>query len=106
MKHKLLLTVAASAVFFFCGCGSSPDKLIVGKWESANTPTKVTAEFLPDSKAKLTILGQTLQGTYKLNASDELEWSMNGTTTKGKVKITANELELVSDGKTIKYKRV
>ena len=37
---------------------------------------------------------------------DDLEWTVGGTTTKSKVKVTATELELTSDGKTITYKKV
>jgi hypothetical protein len=35
-----------------------------------------------------------VHGTYKLNGEDELKWSMNGMSTKAKVKVTATELEL------------
>jgi hypothetical protein len=45
---------------------------------------KMTAEFSPDGTAKITMFGQTL----------ELEWTLNGRTTKGKVNVTATELEL------------
>jgi hypothetical protein len=66
----------------------------------------MTAEFSRDGTAKLTLLGQTLQGTYKLNAENELEWTMNGITTKSKVNVTPTELELTDDAnRTITYKR-
>ena len=42
----------------------------------------------------------------KLNRADELEWSMNGMSTKAKVKVTATDLELTDNAnRTIKYKR-
>ena len=48
----------------------------------------------------------TVQGTYKLNRTDELEWSMNGMSTKAKVKVTATNLELTDNAnRTINYKR-
>ena len=50
------------------------------------------------------MFGQTLQGTYKLKG-DELEWTVNGKTTKSKVKVTATELEVTSEGITVIYKR-
>jgi hypothetical protein len=54
----------------------------------------------------MTMLGQTLQAAYKLNAGNELEWTMNGISTKSKVKVTATELEVTdSANRTIKYKR-
>jgi hypothetical protein len=67
---------------------------------------KMTAEFKSDGTASVTMFGQTAHGTYKLNGEDELEWSMNGMSTKAKVKVTATELELTdSSNRTIKYKR-
>jgi hypothetical protein len=66
----------------------------------------MTAEFSRDGTAKMTMFGQTLQGTYKLNPENELEWTMNGITTKSKVNVTATELEVTDDAnRTIKYKR-
>jgi hypothetical protein len=48
---------------------------------------------------------QTLRGTYKFNG-EELEWTLNGKTTKSKAKVSATELEVTGDNKTvIIYKR-
>jgi hypothetical protein len=106
MKTKLRVMAAAWLVIL-CACCSSPQSLIIGKWEVQNAPTKMTAEFRGDGTASITMLGQTLQGTYKLNGDDELEWSMNGITSKSKVKVTATELELTDNqNRTIKYKRI
>ena len=105
MKTKLGIVAVACVVVFMSGCGSSSENLILGKWEAGESGLKITAEFAKDGKAKITMFGQTLQGTYKLNG-DELEWTLNGRTTKGKVKLTATEMELTSEGKTIKYKKV
>jgi uncharacterized protein (TIGR03066 family) len=105
MKTKLGILALACTVLFVPGCGSSPQDQILGKWEAGETGFKLTVEFAKDGKAKLTILGKTLEGTYKLNG-DDLEWTMNGITTKSKVKLTATEMELTSEGKTIKYKKV
>jgi uncharacterized protein (TIGR03066 family) len=86
--------------------GSSPQTLIVGKWEVAQSGGIITAEFSKDGKANLTMFGRTLEGTYKMNSDDELEWTLNGKTTKCKVKVTATELEVTSEGKTVIYKKV
>lgn len=105
MKVKLCVVVLAFLALLFA-CGSSVQSLILGKWEVENAPTKMTAEFRSDGTATVTMLGQSVQGTYKLNGEDELEWSMNGMTTKAKVKVSPTELELTDNSnRTIKYKR-
>ena len=105
MNAKLSIVVAVCMALFISACGSSPQSLILGKWE-VDSAIKVTAEFNRDGTAKITMFGQTLQGTYKLNAENELEWTLNGRTTKSKVKVTATELEVTDDAnRTIKYKR-
>jgi len=99
-----LLSLAVVALFV--ACGSSPRKLILGKWE-AESAVKVTAEFNRDGAARLTMFGQTLRGNYTLNGEHELEWTVNGRTTKINVTVTATELELTGDSNlTIKYRRV
>ena len=106
MNAKLSIVVAAWMALFVSACGSSPQSLILGKWEVESTAIKMTAEFSRDGTANLTMFGQTLQGTYKLNAENELEWTLNGKTTKSKVSVSATELELTDDSnRTIKYKR-
>jgi uncharacterized protein (TIGR03066 family) len=105
MKTKLGILALACVVLFACGCGSSPQDRIIGKWEAGESGVKLSAEFAKDGKAKITIFGKTVQGTYKLNG-DEFEWTMNGKTTKGKAKVTATEMELTNEGQTIKYKKV
>jgi hypothetical protein len=106
MKKRFTFVVLTCIVLSMSGCGSSPQNLIVGKWEAGQPDGKVTAEFSKDGQAKITMMGQTLQGTYKMNGADELEWTLNGTTTKYKAKVTATELELTSEGKTVTYKKV
>lgn len=121
MNAKLSVLIAACVALFLSACGSGPRSLILGKWEVASarvggadvaTPDvvsaiKMTAEFSGDGTAKITMFGRTLQGTYKLNAANELEWTMNGQTTKGKVNVTATELEITDEAnRTIKYKRM
>jgi hypothetical protein len=121
MNAKLTIVVTACVALFLSACGSSPQSLILGKWEVAGAKVggadvgspvvggaiKMTAEFSGDGTAKITMFGQTLQGTYKLNAGNELEWTLNGQTTKSKVSVTATELELTDDAnRTIKYKRM
>ncbi len=105
MKAKLIVVLAAGVALLVSACGSSPQSLILGTWE-VDSAIKMTAEFDRDGTAKITMFGQTLQGTYKLNAQNELEWTLNGRTTKSKAHVTATELELTDDAnRTIKYKR-
>ena len=106
MNAKLHIGAATCVVLFLSACGSGPQSLILGKWEVENAPLKIAVEFHNDGTANITMFGQTLQGTYKLNAENELEWTLNGKTTKSKAHVTATELEL-TDGanRTIKYKR-
>ena len=121
MNSKLSVVVTCTALLV-SACGSSPQSLILGKWEAAGAKVggadagpdvgsainaiKMTAEFNRDGTARITMLGQTLQGTYKLNGENELEWTMSGITKKSKVSVTATELEVTDDSnRTIKYKR-
>jgi hypothetical protein len=124
MNAKLSIVLVACAVLFVSACGSrprSPQSLILGKWEvagaqvggvddesaaAAGRAIKMSAEFNRDGTAKITMMGQTLQGTYKIIGENELEWTMSGITTKSKLKVTATELELTDNAnRTIKYKR-
>jgi predicted ATP-grasp superfamily ATP-dependent carboligase len=73
---------------------------------AAGRAIKMSAEFNRDGTAKITMMGQTRQGTYKINGENELEWTMSGITTKSKLNVTATELEVTDDAnRTIKYKR-
>jgi hypothetical protein len=105
MKTTFRIVLVVCVAVSVSACGSSPQNLIIGKWEAGESGFKLTAEFARDGKAKITMLGQTLPATYKLNG-DELECTVSGKTTKSKVKVTATELELTSEGKTIKYKKL
>jgi hypothetical protein len=103
---KAALRIVVAACLLLVACGPSPQSLILGRWEVENAPTKMVAEFRSDGTATISIFGHTVQGTYKLNGTDELEWSMNGMSTKAKVKVTATDLELTDNAnRTIKYKR-
>jgi hypothetical protein len=107
MNSKSSIALVVSLALILSACGSSPQSLILGKWEVQGTPMKMTAEFKGDGTAKITMLGQTLQGKYKLDGGNELVWSMNGMTTKSRVNVTPTELELTDDAnRTIKYKRM
>jgi hypothetical protein len=105
MNAKAAFLTLACVALSMSGCGSSPQKLIVGKWEAGQAGVKVTAEFTRGGEAKITMFGQPIQGTYKVNGNDELEWTLNGKTTKCKVKVTGTEMELTTEGQTITYKR-
>ncbi len=106
MKTNLGAMITASMVLFMAACGLGTQSLILGKWEVENAPLKIAVEFNNDGKANITMFGQTLQWTYKLNPESELTWTVNGRTTKAKVNVTATELELTDDqNRTIKYKR-
>ena len=121
MNAKLSIVLVACVALLVTACSSSPQSLILGKWEvagarvgdvdnesaaAAGRAIKMSAEFNRDGTAKITMMGQTLQGTYKINGENELEWTMSGITTKSKLNVTSTELE-VTDGanRTIKYKR-
>ena len=105
MNTKLSMALLACLALFLSACGTSPQNLILGKWE-VESAVKMTAEFNRDGTAKLTMFGQTVQGTYKLDGDNMLQWSLNGRTTKGKVNVTATELELTDDqNRTIKYRK-
>ena len=99
------MAAAIGLALLMCACGSSTQRMIVGKWE-ADGATKVTAEFNRDGTAKLSMFGRSLEGTYTLTADNELEWTLNGIMTKDKVNVTANELDITDDGnRIIKYQR-
>lgn len=122
-----LLLVGCSA-FLVTACGSrsisilsTPDNLIVGRWEmvgaqidsvdnpsaaAAGKAVKMSAEFNRDGTARMTMMGQTLQGTYKIIGGDELEWTMSGITTKGHLNVTETELDVTDEAnRTVKYRR-
>jgi hypothetical protein len=121
MNAKLSIVLAACVALFVSACSSSPQSLILGKWEvagaqvggvdnesatAAGRAIKMSAEFNRDGTAKITMMGQTLQGTYKINGENELEWTMSGITRKSKLNVSATELEVTDDAnRTIKYKR-
>ena len=129
MNAKLNIVLVACVALFVSACGSNPQSLILGnpqslilgKWEiagaqvggvadesaaAAGRAIKMSAEFKGDGTARITMMGQTLQGTYKINRENELEWAMSGITKKSKLNVTATELELTDDAnRTIKYKR-
>ena len=129
MNTKLSIVTLACMALLVSACSSSsqsliagdPQSLILGKWEvagaqvggvdnasaaAAGRAIKMSAEFNRDGTAKITMMGQTLQGTYKINGENELEWTMSGITTKSKLNVTATELEVTDDAnRTIKYKR-
>ena len=103
---KIRILTITFLVAILSACGSGPQNLIVGKWEVQNAPTKMIAEFRKDGTADLSILGQTLHGTYKVTADNELEWAMNGISSKHKISVTADKLEVSDEeNRTIVYKR-
>ena len=106
MNTKVGIVIVACVALSVCGCGSSPKDLIIGKWQAGEGGVNLTAEFTKDAKANITMFGKTLHGTYNLNGDGELEWTINGTTTKSKVKVSRTELEVTKDGATVKYKRI
>ena len=106
MTTRFAFAALAWACLALCGCNSGPKDLLVGKWEAGQDGAKMTAEFASDGKVTLTMLGQPLQGTYKVNGDDELEWTINGETAKCKMKVTEKELQLTNGGQTIKYRKV
>ncbi len=106
MKTKFAFAVLACASLILTGCGSSPGDQLVGKWEAGGAGGKVTVEFARDGQARLGMFNKTLKGTYKVHSGDELEWTVNGKTTRCKMKLSATELQLTSEENTIVYRRV
>lgn len=105
MSPKRRTVIAALPVLLLAACGANTRNLIIGRWE-ADAAVKLVVEFHVDGTARITMMGQTLNGTYKLNGNDELEWNMNGRTTKARLHVTAQELELTDEAnRTIKYHR-
>jgi len=106
MKPNLRIGFIICLALFVGSCVSGAKSLIIGNWEIEGAPMKMTAHFKRDGTATLTMLGQTLQGTYKVNGENELEWTVNGRTTTSKIHVTATELEITNDeNQTVKYKR-
>ena len=107
MKLQTILATCVTLFVTLClvACASGPQSLILGKWEVDGAPVKMTAEFNSDGTGAVTMFGQTLRGKYKL-AGDDLEWDLNGRSSKAKVKVTADLLELTDEeNRTIRYKR-
>lgn len=106
MKNTLALATLLGMLLALSSCrNSTPQSLIVGKWAAGQGGIKVEAEFAADNTAKLTMFGQTLQGTYQFDGTT-LEWTLNGKTTKHKAKVTETELDVTGDdGMTMVYKR-
>jgi hypothetical protein len=105
MNAKFKIMLVAGAAILLAACSSGSQSLILGKWQ-AESAVKLTAEFNKDGTASITMFGQTLRGTYKLNGEDELEWTMGGKTTKAKIKVTETDLELTdASNRTIIYRR-
>lgn len=99
-------TLTACLALLLVACASGPQKLIVGRWQ-AQSAAKVTAEFSEDGTAQITMLGQTLRGNYRFTGPDELEWTVNGTTVRMKVKVTETNLEVIdSANRSVEYKRL
>jgi hypothetical protein len=121
MNSKLSIVLIACVALFASACASGPQSLILGKWEvagaqvgglddesaaAAGKAIQMSAEFNRDGTARMTMMGRTLQGTYKIIGDKELEWTMSGITEKSKLNVTATDLELTDDSnRTIKYKR-
>lgn len=106
-SHKTYINIIAilTIALVLGGCRRTAQDMIIGKWVAGQGGIKVQAQFERDGTAQLTMFGQTLRGTYKLEG-DELVWVLNGITSKHKVKVGENELEVTGDGgATIIYKR-
>jgi hypothetical protein len=121
VNTKLSIVLVTCVILFGSACGSSRRSLILGKWEAdtavdSNGSVQVlngqvggkpmTVEFDEDGTAKLSMMGQTMQGAYQLDAGNELKWTMNGISTKSKANVTETGLELTDESnRTIRYRR-
>ena len=107
MNRRIPLAVVAIVVLLLlAACGTPAQGLIIGKWEIADSPTHMLVEFHRDGTADLVMLGQTVHGTYKLGTDNEMQWTMNGISTRQKAKVTVDTLELTdANNQTVKYFR-
>lgn len=103
---KWPMVAALCVAFSLSACHrQQPQDLILGKWKTGQGGLKVTAEFDSDGTAQIGMFGKQLRGTYQL-AGEDLVWTLNGITTRCKVKVTATDLVVTgNDGNTVVYQR-
>jgi serine/threonine protein kinase len=79
---------------------------IVGRWESVDAPIRIIQEFRKNGQSKITLLGKTTIGTYKLNG-DDIDWRSGAMTAKCKVTFfSSTEMELSNEAGSVKYKKI
>jgi hypothetical protein len=122
----LAIAVVSLACLCFLGCGSRPQDLILGKWETMEEKDKYSVEFTRDGTIKIT-RGMSVSGKYKFvdngtievevenpfaNAPLPLEGLLNVEMPKvfsGKRQVTVTQEELLTtdaEGKTTKFRRI
>jgi uncharacterized protein (TIGR03066 family) len=106
VKTRCAVVMLVFVALCVSGCSSGSANPLVGKWETEQGGMKMGAEFGSDGKATITMMGQKLEGTYKVTG-DELEWTVKDMPpTKCKFKVSGNELQITKEGNTMTYKKV
>jgi uncharacterized protein (TIGR03066 family) len=111
MRKACYLVVAMTALLL-PACGSKPQQLIVGKWQTTDLLGKVkVAEFSKDGTASLPLPFVDLRadGKYKFVDNDhiEIEFGSSGKPQKRRVEVTKETLTLTDEqGKAQIFKRV
>ena len=105
MATNLVILLSTCLLVSLAACDASSHQQIVGKWQAGGA-IKVTAEFDRKGVAQLTIFGQTVRGRYEWVGDNVLQCTLNGITTRYRIKVSATQLELTDDrNQTIVYDR-
>ena len=100
-----VVLVSTCLLVSLAACDASSHQQIVGKWQAGGA-IKVTAEFDRYGVAQLTIFGQTVRGRYAWVGDNVLQCTLNGITTRYRIRVSATELELTDErNQTIVYER-
>ena len=105
MATNLVVLLSTGLLVSLAACDASSRQQIVGKWQAGGA-LKVTAEFDRKGVAQLTIFGQTVRGHYEWVGDNVLQCTLNGITTRYRIRVSATELELTDEhNQTIVYDR-
>ena len=97
MNAKIRIAIAVAVALLLCACASSPQSLIVGKWQP-ESGTKVIMEFNRDGTGKFTYGEASAQGQYKLIDNNMLELSGGAEPVRRiKVDVTADVLQFTGE---------
>ena len=103
MRKKIVILVAAIAALVMIGCGGASEKEFIGKYKMEMDTSKVAAdkkaqmdmaksllssmemELMADNKGKMSAMGQTKEGTWKLAGGKLLYTDKDGAETTMKI---------------------